>query len=83
MSIFSLHSFILFIGSLLSIELGTGEAAYGLPLLKSLVLWNIMEIVSSNNYRVFHLSRDAYALKYSASDTNVASERTLLVNISS
>ena len=55
----------------------------GMSLLVSSIFLNIMEIVSSNNYRIFHLSGHAQALDYSASDRYIAREWAFLIHISS
>ena len=48
----------------------------------SIVFWNIVEIISSDNDGSLHLGWDADTLKDSSSDWNVAGERAFLINVS-
>ena len=52
-------------------------------LLISLVLSNIVEVVSSDNDGVLHLGRGHHSSDDSASDTDITSEGTFLIYISS
>ena len=53
-----------------------------MSLLISVILLNIVEIVSSNNDSVFHLvGRDGHGSKDLSSDVDISSEWTFLVNV--
>ncbi len=54
-----------------------------MSLLKSLVLLNVVQIVSSDYDSVSHLGRHADALEDASTDAHVASEWALVVNVSS
>ena len=54
-----------------------------MSLLISLVLSNIVKVVSSDNDGVLHLGRGHHSSDDSASDTDITSEGTFLIYISS
>ena len=54
-----------------------------MSLLISLVLSNIVKVVSSDNDGVLHLSRGNHSSDDSTSDTDVTGERTFLIDIGS
>ena len=51
------------------------------PLLESVVLLNVMEVISSEYNGTCHLVRENNSLKESATDRNRGSERTLVVDV--
>jgi hypothetical protein len=57
----------------------SGES--GVSLLISVVLSNVVKIISSNNKSVLHLSSTNNTLKDTASNRNIRGKRALLINI--
>lgn len=51
------------------------------PLFVSVVLWNVVKIISSDDNGSLHLGWDADTLKDSSSDWNVAGEWTFFINV--
>ena len=51
------------------------------PLLESVVLLNVMEVISAEYNGTCHLVRENNSLKESATDRNRGSERTLVVDV--
>ena len=51
------------------------------PLLESVVLLNVMEVISSEYNGTCHLVRENNSLEESATDRNRGSERTLVVDV--
>ena len=51
------------------------------PLLKAVVLLDVVEVVPSDHHRPLHLHAPYHPRQYPASDADVARERTLLVNV--
>ena len=61
-----------------------GGAVHGhvlMPLLKSSVLANVLQVISADDNSALHLVRDDHALEDSATDGHVSCERALLVHI--
>jgi hypothetical protein len=54
-----------------------------MSLSESVILLDVMEVISSNNDGSIHLARDNHTLQDLTSDRHIASERTLLVYIHS
>ena len=50
---------------------------------KSIILFDVMEIVPSDNDSSLHFSRNDHSLENSASDGDIGSERAFLINIRS
>ena len=52
-----------------------------MPFLVTIVFWNVMKIISSDNNGSLHLGRDNNSLENLASDGDTTSEGTLLIDI--
>jgi hypothetical protein len=57
------------------------DGSVGVALFETVVLLDVMQIVTTNHNGASHLGRDHHTFNNTTTDRNVASERTLLINI--